>query len=433
MIKGIRLEGKKDATILVWTIKRPEPPKKVRIPLVFNADNYAIPCVEKDSRVKIGDTIGEPANAQSVSVHASVSGTVSAVSVFPHPVLGGVQSVEIETDKDDKSAPFIWGERKDWDKTSREELLQTFQNSGLVDFESGMKPIHIKAAARTKTIVLNACEPEPYQTSEHALMMSHPLEVLKGADILRWVMDAEEILIVTQDNKLEAAETLKSKIYFLKWKHAEVRVIPSEYPLGKEVMLRRVLGADYSAAELEIFHVASAFAVYEAVVFQKPLIERAVTIGGECLIEPKNAWVRLGTDLESAVKIGKGFLRQPGKLILGGPMTGLAQERLDVPILASTGALLGLPEELTQPAELNPCIRCGKCVESCPVDIHPAMISIAAENNQWEAAKYYGVNSCIECGNCSYVCPVKRPMVELIRQIASQGPAKRSRRRKLGL
>lgn len=390
--RGIRLEGKKEATILVWTLKRFDPPAKVRI----TAD---VPIVSLGDKVKTGQKISEPSDLQSVARHASISGTVTAMDS---------DAIEIESDKLDQKIASFGAERQGWDQLGPEALRSLFQDFGLVDLDAGMTPVHLKTAPKVQTLVLNACEPEPYLTSEHALMMGHPLEILKGAEILRKALGAQEIILLTQENKLEVAELFKSKIFFLKWNHARVEVIPNIYP------------PHFSYPDAITFNVATAFAVYEAIVFQKPLIERAMTVGGECLIEPKNVWARMGTEFDVLIKYAKGFLRQPGKIIWGGPMAGRALENLQTTVTPGMQGLLALPEELVKPEQVEPCIRCSKCVDACPVDISPALITLAAEQEQFALAMDYGAETCIECGNCSYVCPSKRPMVELIQYARNQ-------------
>lgn len=423
MIRGIRLEGKKEATLLVWTLKRFDPPSKVRLFLKQSENSFAVPCVAAGDKVKAGEKIADPSNANSVAVHASLSGTITAVETFQHPVLGRAEAIEIESDKQDHKIPGLGAERRGWEQLAAEDLRNLYQESGLVELTLEMTPLHLKTEKSVKKLVLNACEPEPYLTSEHALMMSHPVEILKGVEILRRSLGAEEIVIITQDNKVEVAELLKSKIYFLKWKHVEVRVIPSVYPAGTSSMLQRVLNAEMPS--FEIFNVATAFAVYEAIVLQKPLIERAMTVGGECLIEPKNVWARLGTDFEMLTKYAKNFLRQPGKVVLNGPMAGQAIESLQGSLIPGIQGLLALAEETVQEGQTESCIRSGRCIEVCPVEISPVMISLAAEQNLFEMAADYGAALCIACGNCTYICPSKRPMADLIRY-AAKGPQKKT-------
>lgn len=432
MIQGIRLEGKKEATLLVWTLKRLDPPKKVRIPLRQSADVFSKARVSPGDKIRTGEVLADPANPQSVFIHSSVTGTVTAITLVPHPFLGAVEAVEIETALHEQKTVEFGIERKQWEQLSSEELLKLFQESGLLDMEPDMTPVHALASRKVKTLILNACEPEPYQTCEHALMMSHSPEILKGGEILRKACGAERLLVVIQDDKLEVAETIKSKIFLSKWKHVEIEIVPTLYPHGKESMIRR----KYAKESASIFNVATAYAVYEAVVNQKPFIERVVTVGGECVLEPKNIWARVGMDFEAAIKSGKGFLRPPGKVIMGGPMAGIAQENLEAPVTAGVQAVLALPEELTRPRTEESCIRSGECVTVCPVEIHPAFITLAVEQGQMDLARDYGVDACIECGNCTYICPSKRPMADLLRlgkgqRLSLASKKKRSKKRDL--
>lgn len=429
-MQGIRLEGKKESTLLVWTLKRLDPPKKIRIPLRQGPDIFSKVRVSPGDKVLTGEMIAEPGNAKSVFIHSSVTGIVMGLTQVPQPFLGLVEALEIETAPHEQKTPAFGTERKQWEQLTAEELRVLFRESGLVDLEPEMNPLHTRAGRKADALVINACEPEPYQTCEHALMMSHSPEILKGADLLRKAMNAEKIIFVIQDNKLEVAETLKSKIFLSKWKHFEIEVVPTLYPHGKEIMLRK----KYPRESAEIFNVATAYAVYEAVVNQKPFIERVVTVGGECVLEPKNIWARVGMDLETVVKSGKGFLRPPGKVLIGGPMAGMAQENLSACVTAGTQAVLALPEELTKSQNEEPCIRCAACVEVCPVEIHPALITLAVERGLFDLGRDYGAQACVECGNCTVICPSKRPMADLMKLALGEKPAsprKRSKKREL--
>jgi electron transport complex protein RnfC len=187
-------------------------------------------------------------------------------------------------------------------------------------------------------------------------------------------------------------------------------MVPAVYPAGREEFLLKAFGE--SAV---VWDVSTAYAVYEAVYLQKPFFERVVTVAGECVVEPRNLWLPFGFLFQDAIQACKGFLRDPRKVLAGGPMAGAAQETLAVPVTAGTNAILALPPEVAREANEQPCIRCNRCVDTCPVLISPALITISAEHAEFETAERWGAGDCIECGVCSYVCPSGRPMAALIR------------------
>ena len=423
---GLVLPGKKEATSLEWKIKRPRTLGRVRIPLGESEGGPVRVCVAVGDAVRTGQKIGEPKTSGGVFVHASVTGKVTAISRFPHPVLEEMTMVEIVPDPAENPIPGLGEERKNWRNLRAGSFLEIFREAGLVDMDAASRPLHRLvseyAEAGTGILILNACESEPYLTSDYALTMSHPLDILKGAEILRRVSGAEKVVMATEDSKLELAEVLKSKIYFLKWKHFDVLALPSRYPQGHNSLLmgevmERVSGSKTTAA---VCNVATAFAVFEAVAMNKPLYERAVTVGGECVMEPKNLWLRIGSSFADAITACRGFLREPGKLLMGGPMTGLAQTDKGVSVHKGTQGILALPPEAVKTGSQVSCIRCGRCIDVCPAGISPAMIGLAVDNGLRSLAKNRGAGLCVECGACSYVCPSKRPVMKLVRQAADK-------------
>ncbi|HXV27753.1 MAG TPA: RnfABCDGE type electron transport complex subunit C [bacterium] len=425
MTGAIRLQGKKETSLICWTIHRSFPPSKVYIPLNQHKGLPSIPCVGEGDRVLTGQKIAEPQGPSSVALHAGISGRVAAIGSYPHPVLGLTEAIEIHGDGVDEKWPGIEQERAGWQHLSAREIYDIFQDSGLVDAGKEVWPLHIKAAkpqgVKIDAVLFNGAEPEPYVTSDYSLMMSHALEILKGADIIRGLLGAARLVVTLDPSQREAAELLKSKIYFLKWAHAEVKILSAGYPQDAEVSLvHDVFGTDrarlLSGKEtgIRVFNIASAFSAYEAVVFKKPFYERAVTVGGECVVEPKNVWMRIGTSFEDAFRSCRGLLREPSRVLMNGPMRGIAQEDLSPPVIKGTQAILALPKEVTDFSEVEACIRCNRCVDACPAEISPVMITLASERDLFDTAQKWGASYCIECGNCAYVCPAKRPMMELI-------------------
>jgi len=430
---GIRLERKKDASLLNWNLKRPYPPEKIRVPI----PNDSLPCVHVGETVHLGQKIAEAQGVYGVSVHAGMAGVVEKIAAFPS--LLGCESLMIEIRRQGESKPASSPEiHKGWEEIPEKELRWIFQHSGLVTTDARMEPVHAKLQRHSgaRTIVINGCEPEPYITCEQVLAMSHPLEILRGAELLRRVcgavptpinfrgseigavpttlsekkitVGAEKIVFVFESSNLETIELFKSKIYFLKWTHVETRTVPALYPQGLESMLTQE-GA-------VVFPASTAFATYEAVALGKPFYERVVTVGGECVVEPRSLWLPIGISFHDAIHACKGVMREPNKVLMGGPMAGTAQGKTEVPVTAGTTAILALPGEVAREEPEEPCIRCNLCADHCPVSLMPAMITLAAEQKEFAIAEAWDASACIECGICSYVCPSKRPMLKLIRQ-----------------
>jgi Na+-translocating ferredoxin:NAD+ oxidoreductase subunit C len=410
-VTGIRLERKKEASLLNWNLKRPYPPEKLHIPIA----PFAAPRVKIGEVVQIGQKIAEPQGPKGVSVHAGMPGVVEKIAAMPDAL--GRESLMIAIHKHGEPKTLPPPEtRKEWEQIPAEELLKIFQHSGLVTTDPHMEPVHAKIGrhAGAQTIIINGCEPEPYVTCEQVLAMSHPLEILKGAELLKKAAGAERILFAIENCNLEMIELIRSKIYFLKWEHVEVRTVPALYPQGLESTL---LQAWFTGEEEKaiVFPASTAFAVYEAIVQNKPFYERVVTVGGECVVEPRSLWLPIGISFHDAIHACKGVMREPQKILMGGPMAGTAQQTAEIPVMAGTNAILALPKEVVNEETEEPCIRCNACVDHCPVSLSPAMITLAAERKEFAIAEEWNVAECIECGNCAYVCPSRRPMLELIR------------------
>jgi electron transport complex protein RnfC len=416
---GIRLERKKEASLLNWNLKRPYPPEKLHSII----GPSATPCVKAGELVQTGQTIAEPNGPDDVSVHAGMSGTVEKIAIAPDALGKESLMIEIRRHGEPKTLSPI-ETHKGWEQIPAEELPGIFQHAGLVTTDPRMEPVHVKLEryARARTIIINGCEPEPYITCEQVLVMSHPLEILKGAELLRKTIGAEKILFALESCNLEMIELIKSKIYFLKWEHVEVRTVPALYPQGLEGTLLQAWfpGEEEKAV---VFPATTAFAVYEAVAQKKPFYERVVTVGGECVVEPRSLWLPVGISFHDAIHACKGVMREPQKILMGGPMAGTAQKNAEVSVMAGTNAILALPKEVAKEEPEEPCIRCNHCFDHCPVSLSPAVITLATERKEFSVAEEWDVVDCIECGNCSYVCPSKRPMLELIRAASSQmGP-----------
>jgi electron transport complex protein RnfC len=419
MFRALKVDDKKAQSLVTWAIKKPRLPHSVIVPLQYHEESAAEACVEAGQHVRAGDKIAIAAAKDAVHRHAPISGKIVRVARLPHSLLGEALAIEIYGGEFPEG--FIsYGPAE----FSRQDPLPFFREMGLVDLDSSMQPLHVKISEARRNVpqvlILNGCDPEPYITANHSLAMSHAAELLKGAELLRQAVGARRLVLAFQKNQMEAAEIIRSKIYFLRWEHAEVRIQPSAYPYGLndlvlwDVLKTNARGVAAVKTQALVLNLATAFAVYEAAEYAKPLIDRTVTLGGECVVEAKNVCVPLGTRMEDAFRFCGGLLRDPGRVLSNGPLKGQAQTALDRPMLPGMAALLALAKEEIDTRDTAACDRCGFCVEACPSDLLPSEIALASVHKDWQGLGARGVESCIECGSCSFVCPSRIPLASLI-------------------
>ena len=388
--------------------------------------------VAKGDEVKKGQLLAEAGGFVSAPIHSPTSGTVSALTDIIGPMGTKMAAVEITSDGEDEfGAPFAPIE--EWNSSEPKELKDRIAEAGIVGMGGAAFPTMVKlsppADKKIDTLIINAAECEPYLTADHRTMLERTDAVLEGAAILAKILGVDNILIGVEGNKPDAIEAISQKADHYKAKVVGMRV---RYPQGAEKQLIFALaGRKVPAGGLPmdvgcvVQNVGTAVAVQEAVVEGKPLYERVTTVTGEPVVNPSNWIFRIGTPLSKAIELAGGIKFQPGKVILGGPMMGFAQKSLDVTLMKnSSGVLLLSKEDVTQ-FESEPCIRCGKCVDTCPMNLLPGTLSAAAENEKFDIAEDYRMMDCIECGSCSYVCPAHRPLVQLFKRAKAEITAKR--------
>ena len=371
--------------------------------------------VKKGDVVKKGQLLAKATGFVSVPLHAPTSGTVTALEKCHGPAGLSVPSVEITADgKDEWGSPFE--PIADWQNTDPAVLKQRVCDAGIVGMGGAGFPAHVKLSPTkpVDTLILNGAECEPYLTADHRLMIEQTEDVLRGAAILARILGLKGAIIGIEENKPDAIEKLKALAEKYNITVQELRV---NYPQGAEKQLIYALtGREVPIGGLPmdvgcvVQNVASAVAVAEAVIDGHPSIERVTTVTGEPLVNPGNWRFRLGTPISKAIELAGGVKVQPAKLLLGGPMMGTAQNSLDVTVMKNTSGILLIPVEQVSQYTSEPCIRCGRCVECCPMDILPATISQAVENERFDWAEQLNVMACIECGSCSYLCPSHRPL-----------------------
>jgi len=390
------------------------PPQVVYLHLSQHTGKPAKPLVEKGTEVRLGQKIGEAQGFISATVHAPVSGKVKSIAIQPHPVLGDGLAVEIENDGQDTWFQEITP--RNYDNLTNEEIIKLVGEAGIVGLGGAAFPSHVKLSPPKEKVIeiliLNGCECEPYLTCDHRVMLEFPDEVIQGGEIIARVVGAKRLIIAIEDNKPDAIKLLKGKSDSF-----EVVRVKTKYPEGAEKQLIAALtkrevpsgGLPMDVGCL-VHNVGTAKAVYQAVRYQKPLIDRVITVTGSNIKEPKNLLVRIGTPARELIDHCGGYIKPSTKIIFGGPMMGIAQYTDQVPVIKGTSGIIA-PDPDIEPEEPGPCLRCGRCVDVCPMGLCPCIIVDYVDNLMFDDAKTLGILDCIECGCCSYICPVRRRLV----------------------
>ena len=410
-------------------IKVAELPKIAVFPMGQHIGAPAKPIVQKGDKVKVGQMIAEAGGFVSAPIFSSVSGTVLKVDTI------------IEASGYKKPAVFITVEGDEWEESidrstdlvtladrpelTSKDIIDKIQKAGIVGMGGACFPCHVKLlpppGSKPEWVIINAVECEPYLTADHRLMLEHADEIIVGLTLLMKAVDVKKGFIGIENNKPDAIKLMQEKAKA----YPEIEVVPLKvkYPQGGEKQLidavvRRQVPAPPAlpvSVGAIIQNVGTAFAVYEAVRKNKPLFERIVTVTGKSLAHPSNFLTRMGTPMSQLIDACGGLPEDTGKVIGGGPMMGKALLNTDVPICKGSSGVLIMNEKEAKRGEVQPCIRCAKCVSACPMGLEPYLLSKLAELQDWERSEKEDVVSCIECGSCQFTCPSNRPLLDYIR------------------
>jgi len=379
------------------------------------------PLVNVGDYVLRGQKIGD-GEGLCVPVHASVSGTVIAVEPRPHTNGSMVLSVVIENDfKDASIVPEgMTGAEKDLDADT---VLHKIREAGIVGMGGAAFPGNIKALGamgKVDTLIANACECEPYITADDYLLRRTPEQILSGMEILKAIIKPERTVIAIEDNKKEGIKAVKALLE--NYPGIEVAVLPTRYPQGSEKQLIQALtkrqvpaGNLPASVGCAVFNVATFAAIHRAVRFGYPITQRIVTVSGEAIAKPQNFIVRLGTPFHDLIEIAGGLHDKTERVISGGPMMGVAQSDLAVPVVKATNSVLCLLKDVNGAAENPVCLRCGKCVSVCPMKLQPLYMYRYQKAGDVNKLIKYNLSDCMECGSCAFTCPGKLPLVETFR------------------
>ncbi|GAA4501134.1 electron transport complex subunit RsxC [Pseudaeromonas paramecii] len=429
---GIHPEEHKQLSSQTSLLEAGLPPLLV-LPLKQHIGSPAELCVQVGDRVLTGQPLTAPSSPMQVPIHASSSGTVVAIEehTVAHPSGLSEPCILIQTDGQDS-----WRPRDPWPdyaERGNDELLARIHQAGIAGLGGAGFPTDIKlkgaqAYAQREPLpllIVNGCECEPYITADDRLMRDEAAAIVEGITLLQQILRPQLTLIAIEDNKPEAIAAIRAQV---KNAHTLVKVLPTKYPSGGERQLIEILtgrqvpsGKPPSEMGILVQNVGTLYAIRQAVVEDEPLIRRVVTLTGDRLAQPGNAWVRLGTSVRWLMQ-RFGLDPEPGqRVIMGGPMMGFTLPHADVPVVKTSNCLLA-PSQRSLPSrdeEIN-CIRCGQCAEACPASLLPQQLYWYSKAGELDTAEQYRLFDCIECGACAWVCPSNIPLVQYYRQAKSQ-------------
>lgn len=396
-------------------------PKMLYVALLQHIGAPLDPIVAVGDRVLKGQKIADSQAFMSSPIHSPVSGTVKRIEDHVFPLMGRIKTVIIENDEQETWAELSKIEK--WENVDRRTLLTMIREKGIVGIGGASFPTHIKldppADAKIDTLLLNGAECEPYLNSDNRLMIENPEKIVNGIKIIKKILGVNRAIVGIEENKPEAIASMRKAV---EGTGIEIAPLKTKYPQGGEKQLIKAVldrqvpsGKLPSAVGVVVQNTGTAAAIYDGIVNGIPLIEKVVTVSGKGIINPKNVKIAIGTPFSYLLDYCGVNREIVDKLVMGGPMMGMAQFSEEAPVIKGTSGLLALTKEETNPYKTRACIGCGKCVEACPMGLEPLMFARLAAFEQWEQLKEYSLMDCIECGSCAYICPANRPLTEAIK------------------
>ena len=433
---GIHPDPHKQATAGRPIDELPAPPE-VRLPLLQHLGEPSVPTVKKGDLVRRGQQIAE-SGPGGIPLHATISGKVRPIDRYPHPTLVLAPAIVIQRLAPAEAPPLEFHEDPDWRVLEREEMLARIQEAGIVGLGGAAFPTYRKlqlpAGVKVDTLVVNGTECEPFLTSDYRLMLAEPAAIVQGAVLMARILGVPRVLVGVEADKRLAASALEGAAKDVRHEGVElaVQLVQTRYPQGAEKQLITALtGRVVPARQLPyavgvvVQNVATAAAVYDAVRYRRPLLDRVVTVTGPGVVEPRNLRVPIGTLLSELVRACGGLRDDATRIIAGGPMMGRALPRLDLPVIKGMNGLVLLTGHGPFESGYGPCIGCTRCIDACPLGLEPDQVSVRVEAGRQLETAPYGAEECYECGSCTFVCPSGRPLVQFM-QVA-KGALRRQR------
>ncbi|HSO09270.1 MAG TPA: electron transport complex subunit RsxC [Desulfoprunum sp.] len=383
------------------------------------------PTVAKRGEVNEGDIIGEVSKGLGVPLHSPVAGKVKDLGSSAHPMRVTSPSITITVNHEAEPRRY---EARNWQSYDPKELLNMVKDAGIIGIGGAGFPTHVKLSPPPDnpidTLLLNGAECEPYITSDHRQMLEYAADIVEGAKIILKILGIKQCTIGIESNKPDAilAMTEAARAGSTADFSLTVKALTVKYPQGSEKQLIQAITgrkvpamALPSAVGVVVHNVSTARAIRDAVVLGKPLYDKVVTIAGKGIARPANLLVKVGTKISDIVTYLGGLKPDLAKIVMGGPMMGFAVSNLDIPVTKTTSAVLFLAADEIDTAPHSQCIRCGWCLDACPMGLEPKEIAIYVEAGRPQDTAQFGVFECFECGSCAYVCPAKRPIVQFVR------------------
>ena len=399
-------------------IKEMPSPDSVTLSLSGHGADVAKPLVAVGDRVLKGQKIADGEGNVS-PIHASISGTVSAIGTFPTPS-GEEECIVLQNDYKEELSPEVTPFDTPIGKAEPEALIRHIREKGIVGLGGTGFPTWAKleeAQGKVTRLIVNCAECEPYLTGIHRLLLEKTEEVVGGVKILMRAAGVEKAVFALEDDTEDAADALLKLVR--NSKNFAVAVLKTKYPQGDErqlvrTLLRKEIPKDDRPTSVGaiVFNAETCWAVYRAFVSGMPATTRLLTVSGDCVKEPANLLIPMGTSFRAALDFCGGFSTKPDKLLSGGPMMGHALWSTAVPVTKKVGGILAITAPLSK---ASPCIHCGRCVKACPLQLIPSELYRSVEKGDMNTAKFYDIDLCNDCGCCTYVCPAGIPILQNIR------------------